>query len=165
MLKQSAVCQELLEAHHVDSRMEDPHSLRERAARLRRMARFHYGAPRETLMSAAAGLETFAADLERQSPRPSDPPRSGDAAASGGRRLGQANAPRALVDPPMRMDRAGNIFAIARKIIAAYGADAPDVMNGRVRDYEAAGDQEAAIFWRKIAAAVRGIHDRGSPPQ
>jgi len=46
--------------------VDDPASLRYRAARLREMARFQHGDSRDTLRAAAAELERAAAAVEAQ---------------------------------------------------------------------------------------------------
>lgn len=48
-------------------------------------------------------------------------------------------------------------IAIAQHMIAHYGERAAALMDRRARDNEAAGEQEAALFWAQVARVVRAL--------
>ncbi len=53
------------------------------------------------------------------------------------------------------METDPNILVIARAAVVEFGVNAADIMDGRARRHDMAGEDEGSELWRRIAAAVR----------
>jgi len=62
------------------------------------------------------------------------------------------------------MDRIADAIAVARELIATYGPRAAATVDQRVAEHERAGDRDGALFWAKVARAVRGLQALPSRP-
>jgi len=58
------------------------------------------------------------------------------------------------------MSNAKTIIAVAREIIARYGADSAAATEKRAQENARVGDRDAAAFWRRVTQAIRALeHD------